>query len=87
MTWQEIKDSIIQDLDSRGLKNSSIRKNALNKIEEIFKLHFPYLIQNPKEGFGKIEKNEFKARIAKYKPNGRLNSAESSIINEIYYRI
>ncbi len=87
MNWLEIKNSIRTDLQTRGLSNPNIRLNALDNLEEILKRHFPEYIQNPKEKFGKTDKNELKAKIAIYKSNGRLNSAESSVINEIYYRI
>lgn len=84
MTWLEIKKSIKQDLNSRGLKNPNIRLNALDNLEDILKRYFPDFIKNPKEEFGKIDKKELKAKIAKYKSNMKLNSAESSVINEIY---
>lgn len=87
MKWLEIKNSIRQDLNSRGLSNPNIRLNALDNLEEILKRHFSEFIQNPKENFGKIDKNELKEKMAKFKSNGKLNSAESSVINEIYYRI
>lgn len=87
MNWLEIKKSIRTDLQTRGLSNPNIRLNALNNLEGILKQHLPEYIQNPKEKFGKTDKNELKAKIATYKSNGRLNSAESSVINEIYYRI
>jgi len=87
MNWLDIKNSIRNDLKSRGLSNPNIRLNALDNLEEILKRHFPEYIQNPDEKFGKIDKNHLKAKIAKHKPNGKLNSAESSVINEIYYRI
>ncbi len=87
MTWFEIKTSIKNDIKSRGLSNPNIRLNAFYKIEEILRRHFPEYLKNPKETFGKIDKNEFKKKIEKFKSNQKLNSAESSIINEIYYRI
>ena len=87
MTWFEIKNSIKHDLNSRGLSNPNIRLNALDSIEDIIKRHFPEYLQNPQAKFGKTDKNEFKEKIAKFKANGKLNSAESSVINEIYYRI
>jgi len=87
MNWSEIKKSIIQELNSRGLSNPNIRLNALDNLEVILKRHFPEYLDNPKENFRKIDKNEIKEKIAKFKTNGKLNSAESSIINEIYYRI
>lgn len=87
MEWLEIKKSIRDDLNSRGLSNPNIRLNALDNIEDILKRHFPEFIQNPQEHFQKVDKSELKEKIAKYKSNGNLNSAESSVINEIYYRI
>jgi len=87
MTWFEIKNSIKHDLSSRGLSNPNIRLNALDNIEDILKRHFPDFLKTPQEMFGDIDKNELKAKIAKFKSNGKLNSAESSVINEIYYRI
>lgn len=87
MTWLEIKTSIRNDLNTRGLSNPNIRLNALDNLEGILKRYFPEYIQNPKVNFNAIDKNELKAKMAKYKANGKLNSAESSVINEIYYRV
>jgi len=85
MKWQEIKESIIDDLSSRGLKDPSIRLKALEKIEMILRQNFPSYIENPDQ-LKEIEREELKWKIAEKK--GRdLNSAEKSIINEIYYRI
>jgi len=86
MNWLEIKNSIRESLNSRGLANPNIRINALNRIEEILKRHYPKFIQNPQEEFGGMGKSEFKALIGKCK-NADLNGAEHSVINEIYYRI
>ena len=86
MNWNEIKKSIIIDLQNRGLAKPSIRINALERIEDILKLHFKEMLNNP-AFLQKTDKNDFKAQLAQYKSNGRLNGAESSIINEIYYRI
>lgn len=85
--WLTIKNSIIESLLSRGLASPNIRMNALNRIEDILKTNMPQYIINPLESFSKVEKNHFKEMIAKYKENGKLNTAESSIINEFYYRI
>ena len=87
MKWFEIKNSIKNDLKSRGLSNPNIRLNALDNLEEIFKRNFSEYLDNPAEKFGKIDKNELKKKISRFKSNQKLNSAESSIINEIYYRI
>lgn len=87
MKWLQIKESIKEDLYNRNLSNPNIRLNALEKIEEILKKHFPEYIQQPYEHFSKIDKVKFRSKIALFKSNGKLNSAEKSIINEIYYRI
>lgn len=87
MNWKELKESIRDDLSTRGLSKPSIRINALSRIEAILEKNLPEYIQNPIENFGKIEKKDFKNKISKYKDNGKLNGAEDSVINEIYYRI
>ncbi len=87
MTWFEIKVSIKNDLMSRELKDPRIRLNALESIEKILKNYFPEYLKNPDEKFKIIGKDKLKKEIARFKSNQKLNSAESSIINEIYYRI
>ncbi len=87
MNWLEIKTSISESLLSRGLKKPYIRLNSLNKIENILRNNFPDYIDNPKEKFSKIDKKDLKIELSKFKETKKLNSAESSIINEIYYRI
>ena len=86
MNWIEIKRSIINDLNTRGLANPNIRINALERLEGVMKSHFKEILNDPSL-LKKIDKNEFKKQLAKFKPNTILNGAESSIINEIYYRI
>lgn len=86
MTWNEIKQSIISDLQNRGLANPSIRINALARLEQIMRQNFSELVADPTK-LRQIDKNEFKARLARHKANGKLNGAEESVVNEIYYRI
>jgi len=86
MAWSEIKRSIINDLNNRNLANPSIRINALERLEAIMKSHFKEILENPSL-LKTIDKNVFKERLAKYKTNGTLNGAESSVVNEIYNRI
>lgn len=86
MTWNEIKRSIISDLNSRGLANPNIRINAIERLEAIMNSHFKEILADPSL-LKKIDKNAFKDRLAKYKTNLTLNGAESSVVNEIYYRI
>lgn len=85
MKWQELKDSIIEDLYSRNLKDPMIRIRALDKIESILQQYYPQYIDCCDELKG-VEKVEFKKLIAD-KKGKNLNAAEQSIINEIYYRI
>ena len=87
MNWSEIKESIRESLMTRGLSNPNIRLRALDRVEDILREYFPEYLQDPSATFSKIDKKLLKEAIAKYKPNGRLNDAESSVINEIYYRI
>ena len=86
MTWNEIRISITNDLNTRKLVNPNIRINALERLEGIMKSHFKEILNDPSL-LKKIDKNLFKEQLAKYKPNGNLSGAESSVINEIYYRI
>lgn len=87
MNWTEIKNSIIEDLNTRNLKNPNIRINALNNLEGLLKSHFPDFIKDSQNKFKEVNKDEFKDKLGRYKENGKLNSAESSIVNEIYYRV
>jgi len=86
MNWNEIKRSIINDLQTRGLANPSIRINSLERIESVMKSNFKEILNDPSL-LKKIDKRVFKEAVAKFKPNGTLSGAESSVINEIYYRI
>ena len=87
MSWKTIKTSIQKDLLSRNLKNPNIRLNALERIEELLKTNYPKLIENPTIEFKLIEKSELKEKLSVFKKSGEISSSESSIINEIYYRI
>ncbi|GLB49873.1 hypothetical protein [Neptunitalea lumnitzerae] len=87
MSWHTIKESIQKDLLSRNLKNPNIRLNALENIETLLTKKKPDFIKNPEREFKTLDKNEFKKNLSMFKENGRLSSAESSIINEIYKRI
>lgn len=87
MNWEAIKKSIQDDLNSRNLKNPNIRLNALDRIENLLKIHYPELINNPKIEFNLIDKKELKEKLGVYKDQNKINSAESSIINEIYNRV
>jgi hypothetical protein len=85
MKWEEIKQSIIDDLMSRELKQPKIRISALKNVEMIMREHFMSYIKNPNE-LKHIEKHKFKCDIADKKERD-LNCAECSVINEIYRRV
>ncbi len=85
MKWEEIKQSIIEDLMSRGLADPNIRIRALNNVEVIMREHFPEWIANPTE-LKNIDKEIFKREIF-YKKGKDLNGAEKSVLNEIYCRV
>ena len=87
MKWFEIKNGIKNDLLSRNLETPNRRINELDNLEGIFKKHFQGFLENPQQMFGTTDKESFKKEVAKYKSNGKLNGAESSLINEIYKKI
>lgn len=87
MNWQEIKNSIKESLLNRNLKYPAKRLGALDNLEKILNDHFKEFILDPQKEFSIVGKEELKKKLAIYKSNGKLNDAEESIINEIYYRI
>lgn len=86
MNWNEIRMSIINDLNNKGLANPNIRINALERLEGIMKSNFKEILNDPSL-LKKIDKNVFKERLAKFKSNNTLNGAESSVINNIYDKL
>jgi len=80
MKWIELKSKVRQLLLSRNLANPNIRLNALNNLEDLFKSYFPEVISDP-HTLLKYDKNRFKELVSKRK---KLNSAESSVINNFY---
>lgn len=80
MTWYELKSFVMVLLCSRDLKNPRIRLNALESLEKLIKVHFPDIFSNPTKLLI-IDKNSFKDKLSHYK---KLNSAESSVINNFY---
>ncbi len=87
MDFSEVKKSIKEDLLSRDLKNPSIRLNAIESIEMLLKLKIQEMLSNPIKLIELLDKNELKNILSELKKNERINDAESSIINEIYYLI
>ena len=84
MNWFEIKNKIRKKLLSRNLVTPNRRLNELDNLENLFRNHFQDYLENPKEMFGKTNKESFKNIVSKHKSNGRLNGAEKSLINDIY---
>jgi hypoxanthine-DNA glycosylase len=80
MSWIELKSNVNQLLKERDLTNPNIRFNALDKLERLIKTNFPKIYNNPTTLI-QIDKNAFKVMLSQYK---KLNSAESSVINNFY---
>ena len=80
MEWTEIKKEIIDVLHQRNLADPNIRINALERIEGILVKHFNDYYNDPGLLL-QIDKDTFKKQVGQIKS---LNSAESSIINNIY---
>jgi hypothetical protein len=85
MKWNELKQSIVKELQSKRLADPKRRISALNKVESIMNEKCPQYIRDT-TNFAKIEKDDFKKLIEKAKGKV-LNGAENSVINEIYNKI
>lgn len=82
MNWVTLKENIRCDLLDRNLKDPKIRLRALDKIERILIEFYPEYITDT-ENISAVDKNVFKRQI-EAKKGGPLNSAEKSVINDIY---
>lgn len=82
MNWVTLKETIRCDLLDRNLKDPKIRLRALDKIERILIEFYPEYISDT-ENISAVDKNVFKRQI-EAKKGGPLNSAEKSVINDIY---
>lgn len=82
MNWVTLKETIRCDLLDRDLKDPKIRLRALDKIERILIEFYPEYITDT-ENISAVDKNVFKRQI-EAKKGGPLNSAEKSVINDIY---
>lgn len=87
MNWKEIKIDIESDLLQRNLVNPSIRINAISSVDELLKNLLERYSENPAEFCKLIGKNILKHLLETVHPNQKLNGAQESIVNEIYYRI
>lgn len=82
MNWVTLKETIRCDLLDRNLKDPKIRLRALDKIERILIEFYPEYITDT-ESISAVDKNVFKRQI-EAKKGAPLNSAEKSVINDIY---
>ena len=83
MNWVTLKETIRCDLLDRNLKDPKIRLRALDKIERILIEFYPEYITDT-ENISAVDKNVFKRQI-EAKKGAPLNSAEKSVINDIYW--
>lgn len=78
MTTKDLFDFVIDELNSRNLKDKSRRLNALKQIKDFVKERY-----NDDVSCFRQNKNDFKDEYEKYKGKS-LSGAESSAINELY---
>lgn len=83
MNWEQLKGEVRNLLLSRNLSDPNIRLNALRNLDDLFLKRFPEIIKNPSLLLNH-NKNDLKDELAKLKSNKKLNSAESSVINNLY---
>lgn len=84
MNWEELKKQIIAEYDNRKLK-SRARYNALEKVGDFLLNQYPEVDKNVKTTLPS-DKNSVKQTYEKYAKK-HINSAESSVINEIYNQL
>lgn len=84
MTLNELKQKIITEYDCRNLK-SKVRYNALDKVIEFLREEYPNATTDVNNALPQ-EKSEVKTAYIEYKGKD-INSAESSVINEIYNQL
>ncbi len=83
MTWQDVKTSVREELLSRGLSDPRIRLGALESLERLLSERYPELIQQPGL-IANYPKAVMVKTLAPLKENGKLNSAEKSVLNNVY---
>ena len=83
MKLEELKKAVSDELSSRNLKNPKIRGNALIKVCDFIKKQSNKYIMTNGDLIFPSDKDILKKEYERYK-GYNLNSAESSIINEIY---
>ena len=85
MTLNQLKLSVISELNSRNLKNPQIRKNALEKVCKYISEYGQIYLHNQNVILPK-DKNKFKNEYERYK-GIKMNGAEDSVIDEIYNQL
>lgn len=81
MTWNELKGRTKAEYDSRNLK-SDVRYKALNKIETFLLEKYNNVKKDVRTALPS-DKKKLKQAYEEY-AGKNINSAESSVINEIY---
>ena len=84
MKLNELRQRIITEYDSRHLK-SKARYNALDKVMNFLKKEYKNVAEDVSASLPE-DKNQVKTEYENYM-NKRINSAESSVINEIYNQL
>ncbi len=83
MNWNEIKSIYTNDHLAKPLVSPATRLNAFNRIEDIVKVHFKHIFNNPAL-LKELSKKEFKSQLSQFKTSGVLNGSEESVVNGIY---
>jgi hypothetical protein len=83
MNWNELLKKYKENHLRQNLKTPNRRLSAQEKLISIIQTNFPEIKSNPSLLL-KIDKKDFKEKLSKYKSNGKLNSAEESVVNGWY---
>jgi hypothetical protein len=82
--WASVKHAIRTDLNSRNLAKPRLRLSALDNVETLLVSSYRDFRKNPGQLVA-IGKDAVKKRLSELKDNGRLNGAESSVLNDIFH--
>jgi hypothetical protein len=83
MTWEDVIQKIRSTLLGRNLASPNIRLNALTRIDGFITLYCPEVKADPTK-LNRYSKDELISMLSRSKENGTLNSAEISIVNNLY---
>jgi len=81
--WVNIKFAIQRELKSRNLAQPRIRLSALDRLESLLIRTYPGFRSNPAVLLS-LDKREVEGALARLKDNGKLNSAERSVLNNVF---